>query len=79
MANDGQGHHPSDANDVKHLDPKASTGNASKSPIKWMPPGGGYKRVADPRLFLSQLVDYKEASVKKQEEQEAGHTTHCEQ
>ncbi len=46
-----------------------------------MPPGGGYKKVAEPRLFLSQLVDFKEASasVKKQEEQEAGHTTHCEQ
>ncbi len=33
MANDGQGHHPNDANDGKHLDPKAPTGNASKSPI----------------------------------------------
>jgi hypothetical protein len=30
---DGQGHHPSDANDARHLDPIASTGNASKSPI----------------------------------------------
>ncbi len=40
---------------------------------------GGYKRVAEPRLFLSQLTHFKEAiaPVKKQEEQEAGHTIHC--
>ncbi len=45
------------------------------------PQGGGYKRVTEPRLFLTQLVDFKEANapVKTQEEQEAGHTTHCEQ
>ncbi len=43
--------------------------------------GGVYKKVAEPRLFLSQVVDFKEVSApaKKQEEQETGHTTHCEQ
>ncbi len=41
-----------------------------------MPAGGGYKRVAEPRLLLNQLVDFKEASapVKRQQEQEAGYT-----
>ncbi len=44
------------------------------------PQGGSYKRVTEPRLFLTQLVDFKEmnAPVKTQEEQEAVHTTHCE-
>ncbi len=42
--------------------------------------GGGYKRVAEPQLFLSQLVDFKEGSapVKMREEPEAGHTSHWE-
>ncbi len=46
-----------------------------------MPPGSGYKRVSEPRLFHRQQIDFKEASapVKKYEEQEAGHTIHCEQ
>ncbi len=35
---------------------------------------GVYKRVAEPQLFLSQA----RAPVKKQEEQEGGHTIHCE-
>ncbi len=37
--------------------------------------GGGYKMVVEPRLFLRQLVDFKEGSapVKKREEQEADH------
>ncbi len=37
--------------------------------------------VKEPQLFLSQPVDFKEASapVKIWEEQEAGCTTHCEQ
>ncbi len=41
---------------------------------------GGYERVAEPRLFLNQLVDFNEASapVKKQEGEETGHTIHCE-
>ncbi len=41
---------------------------------------GSYTRFAEPRLFLSQLADFKDASapVKKQEEQEVGHTIHCE-
>jgi hypothetical protein len=43
------------------------------------PRAGGYKRVAKSQLFLSQLLDFKEARapVKIQEEQEAGYTIHC--
>jgi hypothetical protein len=39
---------------------------------------GSYKRVAEPRLFLSQLMVFKEviSPVKKQKEQEAGQTIH---
>ncbi len=62
VANDGLSQHPSDANDATHLDFVASTEKASKSPVQWMPSGSGYKMVAEPRLFLSQQMDFKEAS-----------------
>jgi hypothetical protein len=41
----------------------------------------GYKRGAEPWLCLSQQENIKKATapVKKNEEQEAGHTIHCEQ
>jgi hypothetical protein len=72
MAKDGPGQCLSDANDAKHLNPPAFTGNVSLNLYSGSPRAGGYKRVKESRLFLSQLWDFKEARapVKKQEEQE---------
>jgi hypothetical protein len=80
MANDGPGQCLSDANDAK-------TSKCSGVHRIWITPSyivdptktGVYKQVAEPQLFLSQLMDFKEARapVKKQEEHEGGHTIHC--
>jgi hypothetical protein len=79
VANDGQVHHPSDANDAKHLSSVESKRNTSRSPIKWMPAGGRLAKGHGTLTLSLSASGFQggEWSLKKQEEQEADQTTHC--